>query len=573
MSTKPEAVAGDFLSASPSQAVRRSPARSGVGRWVLRVAAPLALAAVVIAVVQPQGLLSSWLAPEGSLGPVHVAAPAKLVVTLQEEGELKPVNSTDIKVEVQGESVTIQHIAAESTFVRKGDLLVRLSSDKFAERVETEELELRSVAAAAEDARQQLDITRSENASRIKKAEIDLELAKMEEKRYLEGDYEQAKRQVEINIAQATIDLNQTKDELAKSEPLREKGFVTESRIDELRASIEKAQMTVDMYTLELEILNDYQHPKSALEKRSGVSQAEEELEREKQRASSRERQAVAKVEEEEKKLDLRTKRFDRLKEQLAKTEIYAPIDGLVQYGDSEGSWRWGGNRIAVGERVFEGQSLMTIPDTSRMLATCRIHEADRHKVREGLRCTVKVPAVPGVVLSGRLSKIAQFADSGRNWWNPELKEHAAEIVLDDSGAALSPGDTALIEIQIEEVDNVLAVPVQCVHSRGPKNFVFVDRNGGEPVAVKLGRSSATMVEISEGIKAGDRVLMSAAEELLAKLPSAMDAGGPRAGGRRGATTRPAAAAAASQPTTSAESQPATSQPADSAPTAETPPK
>ena len=500
-----------------------APARHHRRWWLagtLIVATTLALVTV-----SRRGPWSSWLWGEPPVGTdIYTVQPTTLSVTLKEDGELKPVNSVEVKCEVQGQgmsrSLTIKSIVPESTQVKKGDLLVELASDEMQDRVETEEMELRRIASALEEAHQALKITQSENASTLKKAEIDLEVAQLELKRYLEGDYERQKKQIDINIKQTVMDINQQQEELRKSRDLKEKGFVTAAKLEELEAALEKAEMTLDKYKLELTILEAYELPKNRMQKTSAVERAEEELQRERQRAESREKQAQARLRDQEETLKIRQSRFERLKEQLDNCKIYAPVDGMVQYGESGGHRYWNANRIAPGEAVNPGQTLLTIPDTSRMLVSTRIHEADRHKVAEGMPCVVRVPAVPGPSFHGQLSKIAQFADSERSWWNPELKEHATEIILDESDAPLSPGDTAHVEILIEEVHDALAVPVQCVFARGPKRFVFVQRGTTtKPVEVEVGRSSTTMIEVLAGLKAGDHVSMAPSDELLALLP------------------------------------------------------
>ncbi len=567
MSARPEmSAATPALDLGRDSAARgATPRRSATIRRLLMGGGGLVLIVVLATAAQQKGWFEGWFSSPGADGPIHVVETTTLSVTLQEEGELKAAKTADIKVEVQGEA-TIQWIIEESSFVRKDDVIVRLASKQLSEQVESEEIELRGSEAARAEARQNVEITTSEGASKVKKAEIDLAVAELEERRYLEGDYVKAQQQADINIAQSTINFNQKCEELEKSLPLQEKGFVTPTKIDELRAEVEKSALTLDMNVLERAILEDYELPKNKLQKQSAVEQAREELDRERQRAETRRQQAESKLAEQKQKLELRQKRYERLKEQLEKTEIKAPTDGIVQYGESGGNFRWGGNRIAVGERVYQGQVLITLPDTSRMMAEVRVHEADRHKIAENLPCLVKVPAVPGVTLTGRISKIAQFADSGRSWWNPELKEHATEIVLDDTDAALSPGDTARVEILIEEVPGVLAVPVQGVYSRGPKSFIFVKRGGGaEPVEVKLGRSNATMIEVASGLSAGDRVLLAPSEDLVSRLPASIETPGAQRGPRvpRPATTQPGTESAASQP---AESQPAESQPSTTAP-------
>jgi RND family efflux transporter MFP subunit len=524
--TSPRAVvigraAPPTLAGKEARSTARPIVRSRRRRRVWIGVAVLAVAVVLVAMTRPIGRLRGWLAGEAEDPTLYTVRPVTLNVTLKEDGEVKPVKSIELKNEVQGQRVTIEWIIPESTRVSKDDLLIKLASDDIKDRVETEEIELRATRSALEDAQQALAITKSENDSKIKRAEIDLALARLELQRYLEGDYEKSLATAKIAIKQTQMDLERKREELEKSRPLLEKGFVTKSKIEELEDEIEKLEMTLTRNELELQILNDYELKKNQMQKSSAVEQAEEELERERQRSASRQKQAEAKVENQQGTLKNREQRFERMKEQLAKCETRAPADGVVQYGESGERRYWGGNRIATGEQVYPGQTIITLPDTSQMMVTTRIHEADRHKIAEGLTCIVKVPAVPGQTFTGKLTKIAKFADSERSWWNPNLKEHAAEILLNQTDAQLSPGDTAHIEIMIEEVPDVLAVPVQCVFSRGSQHFVFLhNRLSAGPAEVKLGRITTNMVEITEGVSAGDQVLMAPDERLLAMLPA-----------------------------------------------------
>jgi HlyD family secretion protein len=493
----------------------RRPRRLMIGGLVL-------VGAVVVGgVVRPDRLLKRLFTGRTDATAVYRVKPVTLRVTLKEDGELKPVNSLDIKCEVQGERVTIEWVVPESTRVNKGDLILKLTSPDMKDRVDSEEIELRGITAAYEDAQQALEITKSENASTLKKAEIDLKVAELDLKVYEDGTYEKTKASINIDIKQTEMDLKRRREELDRSIPLAEQGFLPRSRIEELTDEIEKLEMTLDKNQRELENLTRYEYEKNMAQKQSAVEQASEELDRERQRSASREKQAQAKVEDQKQALEIRQRKFERMKEQLAKCEIHAPTDGVVQYGPSGERRFWSENRVAPGEQVYAGQTILTLPDTSQMLVSTRIHEADRHKVHEGLKCMITVPAVPGRTFTGTLTKITKFADSERGWLNPNLKEHAAEIKLDGNDTALSPGDTAHVEIMIEDVPNVLAVPVQCVFTRGTKHFVFVRGSlSMAPIEVKLGRATTTMVEVSAGLSAGDEVVMAPDERLQALLPA-----------------------------------------------------
>ena len=66
-------------------------------------------------------------------------------------------------------------------------------------------------------------------------------------------------------------------------------------------------------------------------------------------------------------------------------------------------------------------------------------------------------------LLPASVQKIAVLADSQNRWLNPNLKEYETEVLLAGSFQELKPGATARVEIQLAELNDVLAVPVQAV--------------------------------------------------------------------------------------------------------------
>ena len=515
--------------------------------------------------------ISDWFSrlfrAEQSQAGVYSVASATLSIALSVDGELKPKDQNEIKNEVEGQS-TILSILPESTRVKKGDLIVELASDQLVERLETEKIELRRAEAESQGAAEDLEITRNQNASDLKKAQLDLEVAELELRKYLEGDYQKELKTLQIEVERSALEVKRKQDELAKQEKLLDKGFVTTSKLEELRFELRNLIRAQEKNELALEILNEYDKTKNEKQKRSDAERASEELERVRQRGESKEKQAVVKLEQAQATLQVRQTRLARLNEQVAKCKIIAPADGMIQYPTNR--WGWDEYRPAQGQKVQEGQTMVVLPDTSQMIVSTRIHEADRHRVKEGMSCIVRVAAVPGRSFTGKVSKIARFADSANRWINPDLKEHATEILLDTTDAPLSPGDSAEIKILIEDVPNALAVPVQAVHARGKKNFVFVQHlTGAEPAEVTIGRSTTTMIEITKGLQAGDRVLLKSDERLEAKLP-AVNAGAKDEDRAHPAETsapsKTAAAESATEPAVpAADVQPAASEPSDDA--------
>jgi len=518
METATEMSATEVVTPSYARRLPKRPSHSR--RWLIGAGGLLGVVIVAVGVTsRSSGTLGRVLGRAGGGNSVYVVKPADLSITLTEDGELKPKNSVDVKCEVEGRA-TILWVVEESTRVKKGDRLVELADDAIKDRIRAKEIEFSRFKSSLEAATEELVITKSENASKDKKAEIDLDIARLELEKYLKGDFEKALKAVEISIKQTDLDITRIEEDLRKNQDLMERGFVMKSKVDLLEIELEKAKMTRDQNELSKQILLTYELTKNKKQKTSDVERAGEELDRERKRAQSREKQAEAKLEEQRKLLAMCEDDLNRLKEQRDKCKIFAPVEGVVQYPSEGHGWR-DQNRIIPGETVYEGQTMVVLPDTSQMIVQTRIHEADRHKCEEGLECLVTVPAVPGTTFTGRVSKIARYADSANRWLNPELKEHTTEILLDETDADLSPGDSAEIKILIDNVTNTLAVPVQCVFSRGPRSFVFGKRGGDfEPVEIELGRSSTTMVEVVQGLSTGDEVLMHVGEELRAMLPA-----------------------------------------------------
>ena len=502
------------------------PGRQAVPKWTVRRWWVLA-AIVVVIVGLTLGLRSaavSWverlMGREDVSRAYHVVEPTTLQITLTEDGELKPRESAEIKCEVEGQS-TILFVVEESTRVKKGDLLVELASDALEERRRSKQMEVDRIQADYEAAVAELEIQRNQNAANIQAAEINLKVAGLDLEKYLKGDFVGQLKAVDLQIEQTEMEIKRKETDLDENRELAAKGWVTPKEIEDHEFALKVAKMQLERHQLSKEILLNYERPKVEMQRTSAVDRARSALQDERKRAKSREDKSVARVRQYTAQLENSREGLAKIEKQIERCKMYAPTDGVVQYpvGDRH---RWGsGDRVAAGERVYEGQTLVVLPDTSQMLVTTRIHEADRHLLREGLPCLVTVPAVPGESFTGTIGKIDKFADSENRWLNPDLKEHGAEILLDPTDAPLSPGDSAEVKILIDTIEDTLAVPVQCAFTRGADSYVFARSGGGvEPVKVTLGRSNTSMVQIVEGLEGGQRVVMHADEQMLARLPT-----------------------------------------------------
>jgi HlyD family secretion protein len=450
-------------------------------------------------------------------------------VDLPQKGELKAAQSVDVRCEVEGRS-TIIWLVDEGTAVQKGDLLVELASNEIDERIKSEEINFANAESNHLTAETDYEIQLDQNASDIRKADLALQNAKTELSKYIEGDWIQQQTDARIAVQRAEKELSQARDRFKDSQELHEQGFITKYEYESDEFALFVAEKGLQQAELAEEILHKYTHPQTLRQKQSDVEEADKELERVRKSSAAKADQKKQAFDSRTAELAIARDRLAKYKRQKENTRILAPAPGLVVYFAESRRWG-GGDEIKEGAEVRERQTLITLPDTSRMKVIVRIHEAAATKIKDGLTASVQIEGHPGRVFTGTISKVAELADSQNRWLNPDLKEYETEITLDEEGLGLKPGVTARARIHIDDVKDVLAVPVQAVFSKGGRHYVF-QRRGGDvnPVPVQLGAASDEFVEIVDGIGEGDRVLLAVSEDLKRQIPSPGDepGNGPR---------------------------------------------
>ncbi|UCG31796.1 MAG: efflux RND transporter periplasmic adaptor subunit [Phycisphaerales bacterium] len=448
-----------------------------------------------------------------------VVEPRDLPIVLQEKGELKAKNSVEIKCEIEGRT-RILFLVPEGSVVKKGDLLVELASDQIEEKLRAERLKETAAIAASEAATKEYEIQLDQNASDIRKGELAVRIAELNKNKYEEGDWEQAKQEARLNLERAQEELRRATEKLADSEKLAAKNFISQLDLDDDKFRAYEAQISLQKAELALEILQKYTHEVDRARVESDWEEAKKELERIRKSADANEAKKKANKEGKQTELDYIQQEIKKYEGQLANCKIYAPSAGFVVYYNED--HRWGGEtQIREGVEVHERQSILTIPDPAVMTAILRIHEAKVDKVQVGQKALVEVEGVPGETFTGQITKIARLADSRNRWLNQDLKEYETEVTLDPAEVELKPGATARVQIMVDHLEDVLAVPVQSIYSKAGQSFVFLDKGDdyGEPVPVRLGASNAEYVEVREGLKSGTAVLLAISEEMKRLIP------------------------------------------------------
>ncbi|MHC4899628.1 MAG: efflux RND transporter periplasmic adaptor subunit, partial [Planctomycetota bacterium] len=441
-----------------------------------------------------------------------------LSITVTESANLRAARETRVKCQMEGKS-TVIWLVPEGASVDKGDKLVELDASNQIERRAQQEIAVEKAEAAVVNAEKNLDILKKQIDADLKAAENNLTFAKMDEEKFYGkvlpdgtremGEKEQsleAERE-QIKLAEARLKL--AEDKLEASIRLRKQDFITENELEEAQLDHDSKKSALVLARNRLDLLRDYTHKKTEMELEQKVTDAKLEQEREVARCEAKLVQAVAELKSKKAERELATERFENLKTQIENSIVRAPTPGIVVYA-YEGDWRRR-QYIEEGATVRERQNLVILPDTTKMVAEMRVHEAMASKVKPGQRALIEVDTLEKP-LPGTVTRRSPLPDSGSRWGNPDLKVYKTEVAIDGNNAnmALRPGMSATGKILIAELRDVLQIPLQAVNRERAVNYVWLKTKSG-PVArpITVGDGNSTHVVVESGLEEGQQVYLA----------------------------------------------------------------
>lgn len=277
-------------------------------------------------------------------------------------------------------------------------------------------------------------------------------------------------------------------------------------QLDEARARQRKSQLKVDVPP---ELSEDRELSLARLDKEL----ADTEVEHLTRRLEASDRSAAAQLAALRAQLERAEQKVAQLTEAIEQMARKAPRAGTVIYVTD-----WNDQKKKVGDTCWKNQSVVEVPDLSRMKAEGEVDEADAGLLREGQPVAVRLDAHPDVEFEGRVSSIWKTVQQ-KSWRNP-LKVAKLEILLDETDTMrMRPGMRFRGEVEAERIVDALLLPVGAVRADdGSPRVARRAFSGVEWVPVELGRRNDRFVEVLGGLMEGDAVALSA--ESVGENPS-----------------------------------------------------
>ena len=493
--------------------------RGAIGMTLLVTIVFIVAGLLAVIVFSPSGSTDK----EISSAELHEVRMGSFDITVPVRGDLNSASQIDIRNKLE-DRASIIFIAPEGNTVKKGDLLLKLADEQITARVKDSQDKVKTSESSLISSQQSVNIKKSAMESDLEKAELDIELARLALLAWEQGDLVSKRQTHEIAIQTAEINLNRLQDRFEDTKSLLEKGFIPKDEYEQDRIKLIEAEAKLKEVRLAKEVYESYQIKQDQARLESGVEQNIAEQARIKQRHEAELVKLKSDVASAEFKLQTAKERLEDLERQLEACTIISPSSGLVVYASSlNGRGRRDDDPPPqIGSELRPNELVIVLPNTGEMMARVKVGESISGKIKSNQEAIIVSDALPDTTIRGSVDRVGVLAESG-GWRDPNNRTYTVYISLDiDEGTVLKPSMRCSGEIIVGTVEDVFAIPIQAVYREGSVSYVYLDTpNGFVPTPVSLGQSSEMEVEITDGLSAGDVVLLRkpSASEIQGELP------------------------------------------------------
>ena len=178
-------------------------------------------------------------------------------------------------------------------------------------------------------------------------------------------------------------------------------------------------------------------------------------------------------------------------RQQLADSVLYAPISGVIRQRNAN-----------PGQFLAAGTPVVTLVQIDPLRLQTAVPEREARMIRTGQPVRVTVEGAPGTH-QGRIARISPAFDEAN-------RTLLVETQVSNTSGVLRPGAFSRAEIVVAAGYRALLVPASTVVTFAGIDRVFTLNDGkASEKRIKAGRRSEEGVEILDGIKTGDVVILS----------------------------------------------------------------
>ncbi len=495
-------------------------------RWPVR---RIALAAAAIGLLVTTIVVIRWTLNRSNhdAGLVYYdVVRTSLDISVTERGNLESQLNERVLCEVEDvqsdgiNGTPIVWIVDNGASVKKGDLIVELESTMMQDRLDDQVLDVEEAKSKFVQAKVQYENQIDQNETTFAEAELSVELAELALKQYEDDDggtFRIELEDVELSIQEAEAGGLIEQTNLTGVEQLYKLGYRSSGELAQARLNALRAERTLANALSKRKELVEYRYKKMKMELEGSLSSSKRSLKQVVRDNKALLAQAKARFDAAQESLTKETELLARYEDQLQKCKIYAPQDGMIAYASGQSRYR---EEIRPGAAVRRRQPIMNLPNLKRMQVKTSVHESVLDQIKKGLKVSIRVDAFPDRHYQGSVQSVAVLPDQG-GWFSSDTKVYPTVITIDEDVEQLKPGMTAVVEIHVDYLNDIVAVPIQSVVQVEKETWCYVE-SGGRPErrCIKVGKTNDKFVEILDGISAGERIVLNPSAVLDQHLQS-----------------------------------------------------
>jgi HlyD family secretion protein len=426
-------------------------------------------------------------------------------INVKTVGVLDAARTHMVSSTIRGDKGKIIYLVEDGSKVTKDDVLIRLDPTPFETEIYRLSGEVRSLEASVESAKQMLKWEKNQMELEIHTAEFNLTVAELELEKLVEGDGP-------LQLAQYKNDLDKAREEydkylsyISELENLQTQGFNNSTELALARKKVKELGEQYQTNRKRYESYKEHVLPTLVETVRAKVDKARNDIRQVKKGTAFKVARAGSLLAESQGKLETAEAALRQALAELKKTTIRPPFDGIAILYET---FRDGQKRTPrVGDRVWQNQPLLYLPDISTMIVKTQIREIDLHKIAIGQPCSVYVDAYPDTLFPGKVTTIGMLATERFEGGIGE-KYFRLTVTLTQENSRLRPGMTARVTIEAGKAVNILFLPIQAIFNDGFETFCYLVENHERfrKKEVVTGRQNEDLVEIVSGLQKGDMV-------------------------------------------------------------------
>jgi multidrug efflux pump subunit AcrA (membrane-fusion protein) len=441
-----------------------------------------------------------------STGTTYVVQRGRIVRTLELDGRMVPTEETLLHFVTSG--YVRQVYVQQGEQVSAGSLLAELDAGDLRNQTARAEAALNAAQEALSEAEQR-------RKDEIAGAELDLEVAQARLSESEEANaYEVAQTELALQVEEGKLGRLKALDASYAADTARALANLEYARAQAAGGLIDPNLAQRDLKVAQAEYeratANQSVNKSDISVQEIVVSQAEAEVERLREGVGSLLALEVQRAQQEVETLqgsgidttlrdevDQAGLTLDRLREQLATAQIYAPVDGQVVY-----------LLVYPGAPVEAYQTVLVVADPTQLEVQAAASDEQLRSLFQGQQVSVSPRTNSSQAYNATVRCLPYPYGACENVGDPAGSDQSLRIELADGANPLQMGALVRVTIDLEEKEDVLWLPLEAIRTFQEQDFVLVVEDGRQRrVNVTLGVRGQDRVEILDGLEDGQLVV------------------------------------------------------------------